>query len=211
MNHQGGFTLIQMIVALFLISLMVLAWTVSTRQSQQARVGLKQSSAGRDMQESFTTAVAAAISHGLPAGKSCRSFKPERSLKGLPLGNTGSLTFTKRPRLPGKVKSPRWLKEAIRRCRQPRRDDKGTLYFCLAVKRDKDAPRNSFLEAPFAEVRVDMMDFVDGRRVPCDAFTDPQRPSTGMGIHYSLYWGFQNKKKFRFLRRHGTLHANRVQ
>lgn len=181
-SPEGGFSLVGVIVVLGFLLAIVAQVLFSRTELLRSTTKLQATDSQRNVIEGLTAYLAERLQTNLSAlcGGNVASLQG-MSFSGATLSHATSLNvpatlLTGEPAL-------------IERCKSPRFNSDGRLYFCLAVTKSPDLPRQSFGGANYGyvEVAVRPVD-VWQREVNCADFTAAQTGQAGLQLYYRAYW-----------------------
>jgi Tfp pilus assembly protein PilV len=223
---QSGFSLIQILIALAIMTVSVTMYMQATTDTNKAKKRVEMSARYADIESVLKSEVAHMVSQ-IAAHPGClnyanvftgRTISSEFSTSQIRhvtnllqtnLFNSSGLSDDERNNVIDKMRSTPNIAAAVDRCARPVRpsnsnnDAQNSFYFCLDFERDATAPKNSLLGSPrsFAEVAVQLVDLRTGNPISCNRFVNPapgtpNEVSPGAKIFTTLYWLVQEKESY---------------
>jgi hypothetical protein len=209
-GSQAGFSLIQVLVSVAVLSLCVGLFFQARSTSYKARKSVDSAATITDVNDAFVSEVTALIRELDPATSGCFDYS---EINGRPLAKTsGTSTLTYSTNvvqsqfiaadLDAKSRGSLQtqfnqdpLRAAIKRCMSPRKPPNSTqpnanvFYLCMNLKKDTSAPAGSFLNAPFAfaEVGWQLVNLQTGANMSCTDFANASK-AAGARVYYSIHW-----------------------
>lgn len=210
-SRQDGFSLIQVIISMGIISLAISLYFQARQSSQTSRKRLDSETAISDVNQALTQELSTIIRQVNSATTGCVDFhsqlnnRPFASPSGMSALNftqnlsssynfPGTMTAAQRSQLLSKLGSSPYNAVAGR-CTSPHQPmnannpNDNVFYLCLTIKQDSRAPPGTFLNSPFsfAEVGWHLLNLQTGANISCSDFAAGSK-SVGAKVFYSVYW-----------------------
>ncbi|WP_141734203.1 PulJ/GspJ family protein [Oligoflexus tunisiensis] len=223
-NHEAGFSLISVLIAVALISLIVMFASRALVVTKKAKVSVK---AGEGYQQiiavlddSLKTFIKTNItSASVPCGDPASFFASQSFLRLYTSNRSSALAA-----VPSGVNSGAWNNlfsrelaansfagSSLNRCPRVERGANGRFHFCLNILRDTSQPQESLLSSPlaFVEIAIQLNDLQSGNVINCAEYLDPNRSSAGASVDYILFWAHANGTELDLKKRSGSLYVNK--
>ncbi|HET9237744.1 MAG TPA: hypothetical protein VFO10_10860 [Oligoflexus sp.] len=209
-NSEAGFSMIQVLISVAVLSLAIFLYFQAQSRSQSARKIMDSSLASGDVKEAFIAEISTMIRQISPATPGCLDYAAQLNARPLvkSFGNS-ALSFTnavsagnwisndldaaEKQKVQAKVNGT--FAEVVKRCQTPQRPgnpnagNDNKFYLCMNIRSDANAPKNTFLNAPlaFAEVGWTLTNLHNGNPDSCADFAAASK-SAGAQVFYTLYW-----------------------
>ncbi|WP_141736083.1 hypothetical protein [Oligoflexus tunisiensis] len=210
-GSEAGFSLIQVLVSLALLSLCVGLFFQARSTSFKARKSADSAATITDVNDAFVSELSAIIRDVDASTPGCLDYVGQITDRRLAKSSDAStithstnvvqpqfiaagLDSKSRDSLQSQFgQEP--LRSAIKRCMSPRQPANASqpnaniFYLCMNMKQDDAAPAGSFLNAPFAfaEVGWQLVNLQTGANMSCTDFASADK-SAGARVYYSIYW-----------------------
>ncbi|MDQ3235181.1 MAG: prepilin-type N-terminal cleavage/methylation domain-containing protein [Pseudobdellovibrionaceae bacterium] len=215
-DHENGFSLVSVLVALALLSLIALTANQAFLNSRKARSTLSAKLNFEEVDQAVLK-ILKNMAKASPASCYTASYLANQLSAYSFINMSHQLSADLSEAQRAALQSPQhaFANEAVERCKLPRyisdttsRSD-GTLYFCFRFNRDSQHKSSSISGSPhaFAEVKVQLVDAHNGNPISCDDFRTLKHGS--MQVFYTAYWSKGTSSALQYTRRNSFFHVTK--
>jgi len=220
----AGFTLIQVLVSIALLSLVVGLSSRAWVASQRAEHSLESSKGFENIQDSLFQALQTLVRSGIRRNNvPCLDLANEIA-PGFWLQPSTKQLSEFRSQKPGSIGAKEWNElfdinfaagtapsESLSRCARPSFGTNGRFHFCLELQTQTNAPQNSIRRAPFGfvEVSFQLIDIQTGQNINCSSFRNITSKTAGASVTYLLYWASYLGNQLELKHKNGVFYVDK--